>query len=229
MDKKLYGTKKYYSMWLEIFKEALQGMNIGSGDFVETSGEQNVMRLIKQGGGIRTIFDVGANIGSYTKLLLECFPEAIIHCFEPAEKTYQALETNIQYSNVILNNYGISDQISESVLYYDREKSGLASMYHRQLDYFGIELNMSETIKLDTLDNYCEVNHIEYIDFLKMDIEGNELKALLGAKNLLKQDRIKNIQIEFGGCNIDSRTYFRDYWNLLHDNFRVYRILRDGI
>ena len=49
MDKKLYGTKKYYGMWLEIFKEALRGMNIGSGDFVETSGEQNVMQLIKRG------------------------------------------------------------------------------------------------------------------------------------------------------------------------------------
>ena len=37
------------------------------------------------------------------------------------------------------------------------------------------------------------------------------------------------IQIEFGGCNIDSRTYFRDFWNLLHEDYSAYRILKDGL
>lgn len=123
----------------------------------------------------------------------------------------------------------MSNQISKSVLYFDKEYSGLASLYNRQLDYFGIDFNMSEIVKIDTLDHYCEVNNIDIIDFLKMDIEGNELKALEGASNLLKEKRIINIQIEFGGCNIDSRTYFRDFWNLLHNDFTVYRILQNGL
>lgn len=123
----------------------------------------------------------------------------------------------------------MSDEIAETTLYYDKENSGLASLYNRQLDYRGIEFCMSEKIMIDTLDHYCEVNNIETIDFLKMDIEGNELKALNGAKKLLAEKRIKNIQIEFGGCNIDSRTYFRDFWNLLNENFKVYRILQDGL
>lgn len=79
-----------------------------------------------------------------------------------------------------------------------------------------------------TLDYYCQNHNIDEIDFLKMDIEGNEYKALLGASGLLKQKKIGVIQIETGGANMDSRTYFRDYWNLLHEDFNVFRILQNG-
>ena len=40
---------------------------------------------------------------------------------------------------------------------------------------------------------------------------------------------IEYIQFEFGGCNIDSRTYFRDFWELLHDKYNFFRIMPDGI
>lgn len=231
MNEKLYGNEQYYEMWYELFKESLKGMNIGSGGNTETSGEKNVLKLLS-GKGVteyKNIFDVGANIGKYTKLLVEYFPTARIHSFEPSKKTFQVLKDNIQGKNVILNNCGMSDEIAEVTLYYDKEKSSRASLYNRQLDYHGIEFNMNEKVMVDTLDHYCEVNNIETIDFLKMDIEGNELKALNGAKKLLEEKRIKNIQIEFGGCNIDSRTFFRDFWNLLNKDFKVYRILQSGL
>ena len=41
--------------------------------------------------------------------------------------------------------------------------------------------------------------------------------------------KIDVIQMEFGGCNIDSRTYFRDFWNLLSAKYKVYRVLLDGV
>lgn len=228
MEEKFYGKKQYYEMWYSLLKEALLGMNIGAWQ-VGNSGEKNVLELLKSRGGTQILFDVGANVGDYTKLLMDYFPEATIHCFEPAKKTFQKLRENVQNSNVILNNMGISDEVTEKRLYYDEEGSGMASLYHRELDYLGIDFSLSESVRLDTLDNYCKKNNIETIDLLKMDIEGNELKALKGADLLLKQKRIKNIQIEFGGCNIDSRTYFKDFWNLLHQDFEVYRILQDGL
>lgn len=220
----------FYDFWYKLYKLSLKGMNIGevAGD-VETSGEYNVFKLVKDiDYGKKIIFDIGANRGEYTKALLNYFPDAQIHSFEPAKATYQTLKNNVQENNVKLNNFGISDSMSESVLYYDKENSGLASLYNRQLDYFGIGFNKSETVKLDTLDHYCSDNDIPRIDLLKIDIEGNELNALKGATRLLSEKRIKAIQIEFGGCNIDSRIFFRDFWNLLHENFRIYRILKNG-
>jgi len=172
---------------------------------------------------------VGANTGEYAKALMSVFPKAWIHCFEPAKETFHTLSNNIVEQNVILNNIGISDESTNKTLYFDKENSGLASLYNRQLDYLGLELSKQEQIKLVTLDYYCQSRGIDRIDFLKMDIEGNEYNALLGAKNLLDKNQIGAIQIETGGANMDSRTFFRDFWNLLHKDFEVFRILQDGL
>lgn len=175
-------------------------------------------------------FDVGANKGEYTKTLVRVFPGGKIHCFEPSAETYRMLKENIGTNgNIILNNFAVSDQVQESRLYYDQEGSGLASLYNRQLDYYNIDFSKSEMVNVETLDYYCKKNQIRKIDFLKMDIEGNELKALKGAAGLLKEKRIDVIQMEFGGCNIDSRTYFRDFWNLLSGSYYAYRILKNGL
>ncbi len=231
MNEEFYGKEQYYDLWYELYKESLKGMSIGTGASVSVSGEIHALEYMKNKIDKEPIlFDVGANIGLYTKELRRVFPKGEIHSFEPAKLTFEELKMNIgEDKKIILNNVGISDNGCNGILYYDKEKSGLASLYNRQLDYFGIEMSHQEDVKLDTLDHYCEINNISSIDILKMDIEGNEYKALCGAENLLKEKRIKAIQIEFGGCNIDSRTYFRDFWNLLNEDFKVYRILGNGL
>lgn len=230
MNREQLGKKETYELWYELFKLALQGMNIGlsNGD-VFSSGEENVCNLLKDFGTVTTLFDVGANAGDYTKMLSSHFPNAKIHCFEPAKESFNKIKDNLgNNENIILNNIGISDNIGESNLYYDIDGSRLASLYKRDLDYLNINFTESEVVPLTTLDDYCKKNHIGTIDFLKMDIEGNELRALMGSKQLLAEKRICAIQIEFGGCNIDSRTYFKDFWNLLHKDYDVYRILKNG-
>ena len=229
MNEEYFGKKEKYGFWYELYKMALHGMNIGLGGDVFSSGEENVLSFLEKTGKIETIFDIGANIGDYTNMLNKHFPNAKIHCFEPAKETFRVLKENTKgKNNIFLNNFGISNITGERELYYDTEMSGLASLYKRQLDYINIEFSKNENVQLETLDAYCEKNEIENIDFLKMDIEGNELNALRGGTRLLKSGGIGAIQIEFGGCNIDSRTFFRDFWNFLHEDYSIYRILKDG-
>lgn len=41
---------------------------------------------------------------------------------------------------------------------------------------------------------------------------------------------IKVIQFEFGGANIDSRTYFKDFWKFFYyNNFSLFRITPLGL
>ena len=105
----------------------------------------------------------------------------------------------------------------------------MASLYNRNLEYRNISFNLSEEITITTIDDFCVSQNILKIDFLKLDVEGHELNILLGAKNMLDSDKIKFIQFEFGGCNIDSRTYFKDFFTLLNGKYRIYRILQDGL
>jgi Methyltransferase FkbM domain len=62
-----------------------------------------------------------------------------------------------------------------------------------------------------------------------VDVEGNELNVLKGASEMIRKGNIDFIQFEFGGTDIDSRTFFQDFYYLLKDNYKIYRIYRNGL
>jgi hypothetical protein len=62
-----------------------------------------------------------------------------------------------------------------------------------------------------------------------MDIEGHELFALRGAQKCLANHRIGGLLFEFGFGNINSRTFLKDFWDLLSPDFRIYRVTPSGI
>ena len=94
----------------------------------------------------------------------------------------------------------------------------------RNLDHIGIMFDRVETVKTITFEEYWvqKMDRSE-IDFVKLDIEGHELQALKGFGEALKH--VGLIQFEFGGTHIDSRTYFRDFWEFLRNSgFELYRM-----
>ncbi len=228
------GKTEYEDFYWNLYKLALSGLNIGNGGNVINSGEVNVLyeinKEIKKNELI--VFDVGANIGNYSKAVLKyCneFNNVNIHCFEPSKSTFELLKDNLEgKDNIILNNVGLNSMDRETKLYSFAGNSQLSSIYKRELDYCNIPNDGEEKVKLITLDSYCRSNGINYIDFLKIDVEGNEIEVLKGAKEMLEKKNINYIQFEFGGCNIDSRTYFKDFWDLLSKNYNFYRIMKDG-
>ncbi len=46
---------------------------------------------------------------------------------------------------------------------------------------------------------------------------------------MLNERKIRFIQFEFGGTDIDSRVFFQDFYYLLKDNYSLYRIVKDGL
>ncbi|HSD07372.1 FkbM family methyltransferase [Flavobacterium sp.] len=228
------GKSNYQGIFESFFSLSLNGMNIGGGGQTDTSGERNALVYIKsrlQNVQQLTIFDVGANIGLYTILLNDIFNEnAKIFSFEPSKKTFNTLSVNtgtIKNRNIF--NFGFGNVNTVLTLYSNKEESGLASIYERRLDHFNIKMNLSEEIEIRTIDTFCSENSISKINFLKIDVEGHELNVLNGASELIKNNKIDFIQFEFGGCNIDSRTYFQDFYYLLKEDFYIYRILKDGL
>ena len=177
---------------------------------------------------VENVFDVGANIGLYSGELRNQFPNAKITAFEPSQFAAKEYRGRFQEdSNVHLIQVAVGNVEGKATLYYDFEASGMASMSNRKLDHFGIEFKKSEEINVITLDSFSRDQGL-IPDFLKIDVEGHELEVLNGAKEIL--NKIKLIQFEFGGCNIDTRTFFQDFYYLFKEaQFELFRITPNGL
>jgi FkbM family methyltransferase len=222
------GKKLGQSLFRFLFLFSLKGMNFGGGSDYQESGEAWVLKYIAKQTpvGSMVVFDVGGNVGNYAIQVAKILPLAKIYSFEPAKKTFESLQNNIQhYTNIAPYNLALGNQIGKAVLYSHVHESGLASVYDR----VGLDLNNREAIQINTIDNFCEEHHLTQIDFLKLDIEGNEYQALEGASKMLKGNKIKFIQFEFGGTDIDARVFFRDFYNLLSPQYKIFRILKNGL
>lgn len=55
------------------------------------------------------------------------------------------------------------------------------------------------------------------------------MAILQGAKRMLGERRIRCIQWEYGGCNLDSRALLLDFFQLLGGQFHIHAILPGGL
>lgn len=212
-------------------------LGIGSGADVLFSGESAIFKkLLDRTPGKPEgfcVFDVGSNQGQFLFLIdqhMGMTPREV-HCFEPSRQPYEKLcDVAEGRPDVTLNHFALGRSSGEVDLFSNEEGSGLASLSKRRLDHFGLDFNYHERIKIETLDAYCLENGIDHIDLLKLDVEGHELDVLKGAERMFSERRIGMVTFEFGGCNIDSRTFFQDFYYFFtsHGMSSIFRILPTG-
>lgn len=154
-----------------------------------------------------------------------------IHVFEPTVKCFEDLVNKFRtYGNFFVNKKGLSDTEEKCLIYYDREQSGLASLYRRDLRHYNIELSKSEQIETICAVDYIDQKQIPHIDYLKIDIEGHELKAPEGFGKYLSSDFIDYIQFEYGGANLDSHTSLMELYTFLEGReFKIAKVFSKGI
>lgn len=173
--------------------------------------------------------DAGANIGNWSAEILKLFPEAEIFAFEPSTDAFQKLSARFKLEkNVHCFNLALGKSPSTSTLYADKSGSGLGSLTKRRVAHFNIDFQHHEEVQVKTLDGFLSSTRPNIKpNVLKMDVEGHELDILQGAAEALSD--IKIIQFEFGGSNIDTRTFFQDFWYLFKTaNFKIYRLTPSG-
>lgn len=231
------GNRFCQAILSRIFRLVRLLMGFGSGAFPDQSGEKKLLLKLNQDTGEKEkpliFFDVGANQGQFLNLIIEVFSkkEIQVYSFEPASSSFESLRKKFGHSPyVTLENLGLDDHPSRSKLYYDEPNSLFASKYDRDVSRLNTKFEHSELVEFSTLDLYCQNKNVEEIFLLKIDVEGNELNVLKGAKGLFEQKRIQYLCFEFGSTQIDSRTFFKDIYVFLND-FKMkelYRILPTG-
>jgi len=233
--------KKFYNLLIKMiphnpkiynfFKRYIDRYNGENNDNMITNGEMRF--LLGNIGNHSVIFDIGANVGQWTKVVLNTNKKLNIHCFEPSKYTFKKLINNNFPPNVICNNFGLSSDKKEELLHISKRGSGLNSLYNRKglNDRDGIfPQQQDEKIQLDTLENYCNENDIKLIDYMKIDVEGHEFEVLKGGKKLFNNNHVNVIQFEYGGTYIYAHLFLRDIFDLFKEwNYDFYKIFPDHI
>jgi len=126
------------------------------------------------------VLDCGANIGVYTRRALKQRAGLVV-AIEPAPENIECLRRNfsaeISAGKVIVYPKGVWDRDDVLTLHVDPHNSAA--------DSFLIEREGShaeEKVPLTTIDKLVAELNLQRVDFIKMDIEGAEVKALRGGK-----------------------------------------------
>lgn len=176
------------------------------------------------------LIDVGASTGDYTKQLNRLFKNSDIYSFEPSKDSFEVLKNNFkEYEKVKCINKGLENFTGQTKIYADKSGSRLSSLTRRKLDYLNISFDHSEMVEIITFDDFWKENlNKKIVDLLKLDVEGHELNVLKGSINAIEFIRV--IQFEFGGCNLDTRTFFKDFWYFFDKfNFEIFRLTPHGL
>jgi FkbM family methyltransferase len=211
---------------IELDMKNIQGKGKG-GESVSAEVTAAISFLSKFNISEPVIFDVGANVGLYSQAILNQIPNSKVFAFEPSQTSRKILENRfLNDSRVTVIPFALGSEVASRTLWSDQAGSGLASLTKRRLEHFNIDFNYAEEVQVTTLDTWAK-SQKEKPDFIKMDVEGHELDVLDGGRDVLSSVRV--IQFEFGGCNIDTRTYFQDFWYFFQAHgFSLYRITPKG-
>lgn len=173
--------------------------------------------------------DIGGNIGDYSAEIRNrnCLTE--IHIFEPSYTNIDKLNKRFSKDkNIKILPYAVSNASGTATLFANEAGSGLGSLTKRRLDHFDIYFSFTEKVETIAFEDYwIDVLNRRVIDIVKLDIEGHELAALHGFGSAIKNVNV--VQFEFGGCNIDTRIFFQDFWYFFEKwDFDLFRITPFG-
>ena len=209
-------------------KQVLRGLGKGHGTKSIAAEIATIARLLGPG-DVRLCVDIGGNVGNYTAALRAAYPAARVVTFEPSATNIARLTARFGSDpQVTLVPAAVSDRTGEAQLWADTPGSGLGSLTKRDLGFRNLSFEATETVRTLRFDDYWrETLGAARIDILKLDIEGHELDALRGAGAAL--DHVRAVQFEFGGTNIDTRTFFKDFWDFFTARgFSLHRITPFG-
>jgi len=186
------------------------------------NGEELILKKLKKF-NFKTVFDVGANLGEWTKKATKELKNPTIHIFEISNSAF--IELSVLFSNsknIILNKIGLSDKEGD-VQYKDYGTSSIVNTLILDSDFDKVSwpawdvgnLPKIKNTKVTTGDRYCQKNSIEEIDLLKIDVEGAEDLVLKGFHQKLHEGKIKIIQFEYGYINGNSKFLIGDFYKLL--------------
>ena len=192
-------------------QEYLDHYNYFSYDY-EINGEKQLLNKLSSLSP-KVIFDIGCHTGSWTETAMKQLITAEFHCFDIADDSLAKARENLAINSKVklilaaisdedgeiqFRNYGSQSQLNTTLLESSWTEPG----------------NPGRVAKIRAMkgDTYCQNNDIDFIDFLKVDCEGADHRALKGFTSMLAANSIRIIQFEYGYTNGDAKFLMRDFF-----------------
>ena len=191
----------------KIVKESLRwaGYEIRKLTNVHKFGDDLIADIRKITGSqeMATIFDVGANRGQTALYFSDHFRATTIHSFEPFSEFFEALRNNTKNrSNIVPHQFAFGSENTTAPLFLNRDSATNSLLQNSpHLAEFAdnaqaVQPVGQEHVTVRRIDDFCDENHIDTIDLLKMDCQGYESKVLDGAGRFLSAHYIRLIYAE---------------------------------
>ena len=136
--------------------------------------------------------DAGANEGIYTVFASHCVGDTgSVWAFEPSRREMEHLTANVRLNglaNVRTFCLALADEDADADLSIARDDHAGHNTLG-QFIYAETELSRHESVPLRRLDSLLQENSLERLDFLKIDVEGAEMRVLAGARDALSRFR----------------------------------------
>ncbi len=151
---------------------------------------------------IKSIVDIGANVGDWTKTSSIVFPEAKIYAFEPiAELCAQLNERmkdcaqRVQTFNVALaEKEGVADFYLNDFV----SSSSLLKMHENHKHHFSFTAHDKKIqVPVKTLDSFFSEGEPEESILVKVDVQGAESSVLRGGRILFSKAKIAIMEVSF--------------------------------
>ncbi|WCJ58129.1 FkbM family methyltransferase [Fontisphaera persica] len=170
----------------------------------------------------KVIFDVGANVGQFLGRVLQHFPSAHCHAFEPFPQAFATLQQfAAPYPNVTAHCLALGDEDGNKELHVNEANVTNSLLATDAAASHYSPPGWQETrgvlpVPVRRLETFCREHKVDRIDLLKVDAQGYDLRILQGAGALLEQHRIRCLLLEVLFVPLyEGQAYFHEIYDFL--------------
>ncbi len=194
--------------------------NAENHNFSKNGEERLITKFLDQHKGTLCFYDIGANIGKWSAEILRRRPDTHVYAFEMIPAFAASATMRLQlYKNARVFNVPLSDEIVELEVF---QHGGGASVTDNP--YHPVRAQ-KHSVRAEPGDAFVRENNLPAPAFIKIDVDGHEMKVLKGLRGTITAAR-PYIQFEYSFYYVHERIYLKDMFTFFegldYDLFQIF-------
>jgi FkbM family methyltransferase len=164
----------------------------------------------------RVIFDIGANVGTWTLLAKALYPNCEIHAFEPLKQHTAKFRTVVSgIPGITLHEVALGQEGTSARMHVNdsSDTSSILELSESRPREWRVAKVNEVNLKLRSLDEYVLEHRLPFPDLIKLDVQGFELEVLKHSMKTLAHANAVIAEVSFkefytGQCRFEDVVMF---------------------